>query len=126
MTTARFTATATLVVALATAGAGFSRAESENGPLRCEIITDNAGGMVSLEGVVHAASALAGSYSFTVKSSGSGGSSDIEQGGEFAAAAGETVSLGQMSLGSGSTLDATLTVTAAGSTVECDGSTSRI
>lgn len=121
MTTARFTATATLVVALATAGAGLAGAKSEDGPLRCEILTDTSGGMVSLEGVVHAASALAGTYSFTVRSSGAGGSSDIEQGGAFEAARGETVSLGQMSLGSGARLDASLTVTAEGRTVACAG-----
>lgn len=119
MTTARFTATATLVVALATAG--LAGANSEDGPLRCEILTDTSDGMISLEGVVHAASALAGTYSFTVRSSGAGGSSDIEQGGAFEAAKGETVSLGEMSLGSGASLDASLTVTAEGRTVACAG-----
>src|SRR6185503_9854458 len=55
--------------------------------------------------------AVNGSYSFKVASGGRGGSSNINQGGPFAAKAKEMVTLGTVSVGPGASFNATLTVT---------------
>jgi hypothetical protein len=76
-------------------------------------------GMTSLAAVVHANAAVSGSYSFKVVSGGRGGSSNINQGGPFAAKAKEMVTLGTVSVGPGASFNATLTVTADGATATC-------
>jgi hypothetical protein len=116
-----------LFVALAAVGAAATsgRADTANpsataqGPLRCEIQKSAASGGVSLVAVVHSDAAVSGSYTFHVTSGGNGGSSNISQGGPFAAAANGAVTLGTVMLGTGASYDAALTVTANGATVAC-------
>ncbi len=99
---------------------GASQAGSSGeGPLRCEIQTTSANGMVALEGVVHADVAVSGSYSFRISSSGGSGRSNIQQGGGFTAGPGGPVTLGRVMLGANGAYDASLTVTSNGSTVAC-------
>lgn len=112
---------APLVLGIGAAGlasAGGSASATE--PTRCEIRAVSAGGMTSLEGLVHAAAPVSGSYSFRIRGGGSAGTSNIQQGGEFYAAPGEPALLGSVSLGGrGARYDASLTVTIGGRTLEC-------
>lgn len=100
------------------AGAGEAGSKSE--PVSCEIRAETSGGMTTLEGVLRADKAVSGSYRFRVKSSGTSGNSDIDQGGEFTAAPGSRETLGSVMLGSrGARYDASLAVTVNGKTIEC-------
>ena len=89
---------------------------SDAGAFRCEIQTTPGGGLAA---VVHATVAVNGSYTFKVVSSTRGGSSNINQGGPFSANAKAMVTLGSVSVGPRASYDATLTVTANGSTATC-------
>ncbi len=89
-------------------------------PLRCEIVANPSGGMVALEGVLHTDTAISGSYSFRVVSSGGGGSSNIRQGGQFSAGPNAPATLGTVMLGNaGGHYKATLEVVANGKTIAC-------
>lgn len=102
------------------AGLGSGQAGATAEPLRCEIRATKASGMITLAGIVHADSRIDGSYSFRVAGGGSGGRTDISQGGEFTAGPGQAETLGQVMLGgSGAVFDASLDVTAGGRTWRC-------
>ena len=76
--------------------------------------------MVKLDALVHADKALSCSYALRVEKTGGGGSSTINQGGDFDAKAGETATLSSVSLGGkGARFKATLDVTIGGKTVSC-------
>ncbi|WP_159591667.1 curli-like amyloid fiber formation chaperone CsgH [Chelativorans xinjiangense] len=91
--------------------AGFETASSED--TRCEILASTEGGMIALQGVVHAETAITGSYTFRVETVGGSGSSNIRQGGTFSAAPGKPAELGRVMLGgSGAVYEATLEVDA--------------
>ncbi len=114
-------ALAAIVAAASAAGTGNAASasgtpdpRSDAGSFRCEIQAK--GG--ALAAVVHADVPLTGTYSFKVAGRSSGGSSNINQGGPFAAGMGD-VTLGQVSLGAGAAFTATLTVTANGATATC-------
>jgi hypothetical protein len=64
----------------------------------CELRAERTGRTVELEGLVHAGRAVSGSYRLRVVQNGGGGSSQINQGGEFDARAGSASSLGIVSL----------------------------
>src|SRR5919198_2389822 len=68
-------------------------------PIRCEIQVKEHGNSVALEGAVFAKTAIEGSYQLRVSKSGSSGSSDINQSGDFSAGPGEPSSLGTVTLG---------------------------
>jgi hypothetical protein len=107
-------------IAAATAGSTQAGSGSSDGPVRCEIAASASGGMVTLAGFVHSSKALAGDYTFSVKSAGRSGGADIQQGGDFEADPGEPALLGQVMLGgSGAIYDATLVVKAGGKTWRC-------
>jgi len=89
-------------------------------PLRCEIVASPADGMIALEGVLHTDAAISGSYTFRVVSFGGGGSSNIQQGGEFSAGPNAPATLGTVMLGNpGGAYKATLEVIANGKTLAC-------
>jgi hypothetical protein len=89
-------------------------------PIRCEIVASPAKGMIALEGVLHANAPISGSYRFRVVSHGGGGSSNIQQGGEFFAGPNEPASLGTVMIGNGGgSYDARLEVIANGKTIAC-------
>jgi hypothetical protein len=89
-------------------------------PLRCEIQVQEHGNSVALEGVVFAKSAVMGSYQLRVSKTGGGGSSDINQSGEFSAGPGGPSTLSTVTLGGdGGSYVARLTVTWDGGTIEC-------
>lgn len=98
--------------------AGSGQAHSDE--TRCEIVTETSGGMVTLQGVVHAEAPLSGSYMFRVESASGGGGSNIRQGGSFTAAPGQPAKLGRVMLGSqGSVFDATLDVDSSAGRFTC-------
>lgn len=89
-------------------------------PVRCEIRAHSTDGRTSLEGVVQADKAVSGSYRLRVKSSGTSGSSNIDQGGDFTAGPGNPATLGTVMLDTlGARFDASLTITVDGKTIEC-------
>lgn len=86
-----------------------------SGPVRCEIVASNAGGMTRLDGVAHAADAATGTYRLRVTGSGA----NINQGGDFEVRAGEAVTLGSVTIGGGGRYEASLEVTANGVNAAC-------
>ena len=99
---------------------GAGQADSSTDPVRCEIQATAANGMIALEGVLHTDVALTGSYTFKVTSSGGAGSSNIQQGGGFAADPNQSTTLGTVMLGnSGGTYNASLEILSNGRTVAC-------
>jgi hypothetical protein len=99
---------------------GAVQAHSSAEPIRCEIEATSANGTIALQGVVHAEAAVTGSYQFRVVSAGGSGSSNIQQGGNFAAGPNGPAMLGQVRLSSpGAVYDATLEITSNGVTVKC-------
>jgi hypothetical protein len=112
---------AALVVVPVGAVATMTTAKTLESPQICEIGATPAGsGMVKLDALVHADKSLSGSYTFRVEKTGSGGSSTINQGGDFDARAGQTATLSSVSMGGkGARYNATLDVTVGGKTVTC-------
>lgn len=111
--TSKSVAAAAAAVAVALSGTALmaGSGEAHSGDTRCEIVKETSGGMVTLQGVVHAETPLSGSYMFRVESAGGGGGSNIRQGGSFTAAPGQPATLGRVMLGSrGTVFDATLDI----------------
>jgi len=100
-------------------GINVGQAESTDGPVRCEILTETQNGMVAMQGVVHADTAINGSYRFRVASAAGAGNSNISQGGHFTAGPDGAVTLGQVMLGANAVYDASLEVTSNGTTITC-------
>ncbi|MCV0397520.1 MAG: hypothetical protein K5872_20105 [Rhizobiaceae bacterium] len=117
----RVTPLLAVLAAATAAGSGWAHTTNtstpSNGLVRCEIVATKSGGMTRLEGVIHADRAAAGTSDFRVSGGGSGGSTNIRQGGDFDLAAGESTTLGSVSLGG--SYDATLEVTVNGETFSC-------
>lgn len=78
----------------------------------CDIDVRRTSNGVALEGLATFGRATDGDFSFVVTKNGGGGSSDIEQGGEYDASAGEELSLGlaEFSTGRGASWRATLRI----------------
>ncbi len=96
-------------------------AKAESGPIRCEIQVKHEGGGVQLEGVVFASDAVKGSYRMQVRKTGGGGSSNINQGGDFRAGPQAPARVGTVTLGGDDgSYSANLKVTWDGGTVECE------
>lgn len=108
---------ASVAIGLVAGGAAIGAGQTaSDGPLSCGIEQSRSGGMVRLESVATSQTSVFGTYAFKVRGSGT----DISQGGEFEAAAGETVSLGMVMLGAqGASYDATLEIRANGRSVSC-------
>ena len=107
-----------IVAAALTASGGMANASS-NGAT-CGVVTSAQNGMLLIEGSVLSPVALDGSYQFSVQSSGSGGNSNISQGGQFSAPANQQTTIGQVMINAGSDYDVTLDVTANGKKLDCD------
>jgi hypothetical protein len=99
---------------------GGSPNDPDLGPMRCDIRQSRAGNQIVIEPIVQSDRSLVGAYSLSLTGGGSGGSSSIRQGGDFAAEAGRTTTLGRMSVGaSGAAYSVTLKLTAGGASVSC-------
>ena len=112
--------TASLAAGDAASAGQASTSSTQPNPVRCEIQVTKSGDMIALAGIVHAAVAVSGSYSFGVTGGGGGGSTNITQGGPFVAHPGEAVALGSVTVSAaGATYDLVLDVTANGAKVQC-------
>ncbi|MDG4883346.1 curli-like amyloid fiber formation chaperone CsgH [Mesorhizobium sp. WSM4884] len=115
-------ASATLLVAIAAgaAGAMTGKDDANSGPLRCEIRDTLQGDAILLEPLAYADRSISGTYTVSVSGGGTSGSANIRQGGAFEARAGNSASLGRISLGAnGAAYEVKLKVTAGGTSVSC-------
>ncbi|MGY5809058.1 curli-like amyloid fiber formation chaperone CsgH [Rhizobium sp. LEGMi198b] len=86
----------------------------------CEIKATPGAGMVRLDALVHADKHVGGTYTFHVEKSGDGGSSTINQSGDFDATAGHAATLSSVSLDSkGTEYKATLDVVIGDKSFSC-------
>ncbi len=118
-----------MVVADGQAGEQGAQAEAkaEAGPIRCEILVKPAGAGVQLEGLVFASGKVAGSYRLQVRKTGGGGTSNINQGGDFSAGPDAPARVGTVTLGGdGGSYSAKLKVTWDGGTAECEETVGRL
>ncbi|KUO57725.1 MAG: hypothetical protein APF80_02495 [Alphaproteobacteria bacterium BRH_c36] len=106
-----------IVIAAAVSCVGASIPASADGSVSCSIQVSRNGGMTALTGLARASSPVSGTYEFVVTSTGSGGSSNIVQSGDFSASGGQTEELGQVAVGGG--YSAKLKVRAGGRTYVC-------
>ena len=113
---AALTAFAALGVA---GGYGSDRATAHTDGMSCDIRVIRGHGAITLQPVVSTPRAMSGSYRLHVTKRGGGGSSDIEQSGDFSASPGRSSELGEVSLAGGGFYDARLTVDLGGRILEC-------
>jgi len=109
-------------IALGLGAAGIATGATEmadSEPLSCEIQARQGGGMTAMRGVVHADEKIAGTYQLHVQSVGSGGSSNISQGGRFEAGPDEPAYLGQVTLGGAPAYEAELDIDVEGTRIAC-------
>lgn len=106
-------------VALAGLMAPSMDAGAAPGGLTCEIRMVKRGGDVALTGIVHAGKATHGTYRFKISQHGPGGDADINQGGDFSLAAGESEVVGEATLGSARGLKARLSVETPNGATSC-------
>lgn len=90
------------------------------GPLRCEVVLDEARGSTSIAGRVSTDRPVSGTYRMSITSRSAGGSAVINQSGDFEARPGTPVVLGQTTLGgSRAQYRADLEVTVSGQRQSC-------
>lgn len=100
------------------AAANASLAKSAS-PTLCGINAQSSGGMIALQAAFKSDVAVNGSYQLRIVTSGPGGNSNVSQGGGFSAAANDVVTLGQVSVNSGSTYQVDFKVNANGVDLDC-------
>jgi hypothetical protein len=122
----RLTSATAAVLGLAVVGLAAAGSQAGTAGVQCGIETRTVNGMTSIEGVVHAAAAVDGAYKFAIASKGPGGRSNISQGGRFAAAANESVTLGRATLNSNATIDVVFEVKANGVELDCSKQTASL
>lgn len=99
---------------------GQMKAQAADGSVRCEIEVKELGAGVQLQGIVFAQQSGSGEYQLRVRKSGGGGSSNINQAGEFSAQADTPTRLGIVQLGGdGGSYDAQLKVFWNGEEIVC-------
>lgn len=114
-----------VLAVLGAAGCSAAGAHVAPEPLECEIRAEMSGGMFALQGVLHADDEVSGSYRLSVMGRGSGGRTNISQGGAFTALTGESVVLGSVMLGArGQVYDVTLEVDAGRARISCSDTVS--
>ena len=85
----------------------------------CGVTAKTQNGMLHIEGAVLSPVTLTGEYKFSLQSSGGGGSSTINQGGLFTAAANEPTTIGQVTINAGSTYTVALGLKVDGKIMDC-------
>lgn len=90
---------AVTVGALATIPGGPNMGSRDGQPVRCELKLTRTPHGVQLEALAHAIHAVEGEYQLTVSKSGTGGTSDVSQGGAFAIKAQSASVLGSTEFG---------------------------
>lgn len=110
------------LVALAALGvAAAATAGGTSDGFTCGVNTVADRGLVAIEGIVQSPTQLSGDYRFALRSSGSGGSTNISQGGAFVAEAATPLSLGKVTINAGSNIVVDFTVTTNGKKLDCSG-----
>lgn len=110
----------TLAAAAALTAIGFAaNANAAGGDFACGVTTQTQGGMLAVQGKLMSPTALNGEYHFALKSSGGGGSTNINQGGQFSAEPNAEVALGQVMVNANAHVNVDFTVTANGKTYDC-------
>ena len=90
-------------------------------PVQCEISVSQGQYGTTYEGIVHADHAAHGTYAMKISKRGSGGSSMINQSGDFSLRAGDSETVGRATFGgSPSRVNAELSVRWNGQTLTCD------
>jgi hypothetical protein len=103
-------------------GADIAMASKSAKQLSCEIRSTDIRGGVRLEAVVVGRGGASGEYEFVVAKSGSGGTSNVSQGGDFEIGAGKEAVVGEVTLGSAekAKVKARLTVSSASGKNACE------
>lgn len=122
--------TPALALALAAVGLGgactsLSAASQGDKPLSCALVTSKSRHGTTLEARATAHAPVTGSYALDIEQRGTGGHAVIRQGGDFELRAGQTQTLGEVTLGGDPAgYDATLSLRWNGDSVACssDGS----
>ena len=109
---------AAVVASLAAVATVPSIASASTG-LSCDIDSRQRNGALVIEGSAVATQSGPASYRFSVRGSGSGGSSDIAQSGDVGLRSGERASVGNVVLRGGDNVTVRLEVTSRGETVSC-------
>ncbi|ODT83802.1 MAG: hypothetical protein ABS76_02535 [Pelagibacterium sp. SCN 64-44] len=99
---------------------------AEEKAFACGIATTTQQGMLTIEGQVLSPEPLQGSYRFSLRSAGPGGSSTISQSGAFSAQPGEPALLGRMTINAGSNYEATLDLETGGQSIACTDEMARL
>ena len=107
-----------LITASLAATSGMANAANETAS--CGVVTSTQNGMLTIQGTILSPEPLSGSYQLSVRSSGGGNSSNINQGGNFAAAANQETTLGQVMINANANPKVELEVTANGTKLDCD------
>lgn len=96
------------------------KAQAADSPVRCEIEVKDFGSGVQLQGVIFSQQNGSGEYQLRVRKTGGGGSSNINQAGEFSVKANAPARLGVIQLGGdGGSYDAQLKVFWNGEEIVC-------
>lgn len=113
-----------LLIGLGLAGiaATTGLASAGDDDLRCDIVQAQQAGMRTITATVTSPRAVTGTYQLDIQTSRNGNTSSVNQGGMFAATAGETVTLGQMSIDAGARTSIDYAITIAGQTIVCSQS----
>ncbi|KPQ04801.1 MAG: hypothetical protein HLUCCA12_16270 [Rhodobacteraceae bacterium HLUCCA12] len=107
--------------------AGTGGQDAGRDPVRCEIRIDDTQGATAIEGRVDADRPIRGHYRLSIASRSAGGSSTIDQSGEFQAAPGAPAILGQTTLGgSPGQYSAALDVDVEGARLRCTNGAHRL
>ena len=116
----RLTAVLALLLVPVGAVAAMTASSQSDAGRRCEIRATQGGGMVKLDALVQTDKRISGNYAFRIEKSGGGGSSVVNQNGAFNAGAGETATLGSVTLDSQNTdYKATLDIKVGDRTLTC-------
>ncbi|QQA43298.1 curli-like amyloid fiber formation chaperone CsgH [Pelagovum pacificum] len=113
-------ASAAVVAAACAVPAATGTETATAAPLRCGLQVTEAGGMVTVEGVVQSDTAVSGSYALNLTRSAGGGTAQVQQGGAFTLAAGESGRIGRAEFnGRAADIDGQLTVNVSGADLVC-------
>lgn len=118
-------ATLGVVAVLGTIGVAANASAAASGDFACGVASKIQGGTLTLEGTLTSPTAISGEYRFALKSSSGGGSSNINQGGQFSAAPNTEVSLGQVMVNADAHVSVDFTVTTGGKTFDCSNLATR-
>lgn len=112
-----------LVALVALGGAAVAATANDpaagTGGLSCGVSKTRDQGMLVVEGVVQSPTALSGDYRFSLRSSGGGGSTNINQGGGFMLPSGEPVAVGRVMVGANAQVAVDFTISTGGRTFDC-------